>query len=261
MGSVFGKETVAEPHFDVLLERNTATTYEVRKYGERFAATCTYEANASGDSMDSPFRILAQYIGVFGTPQNEGGQSISMTAPVATSGTLIDMTAPVTTENTVGGQKVMKFMLPAEYDSLDKIPKPTNPAVTIEDIPPQTGAVHRFNGAFDDEHNREMALKLGRQLMQDGVQNITEAAVLESYQSFGYNPPWTLPFFRRNEVWIELSDDQVGYLTTHYTMLSATLKGSSSVVQYDHYKLAMGVGVLMLGCYAMFKSRRQYSRL
>jgi hypothetical protein len=104
MASIFGKQTVAEPPFDVLLSRSESdvdTSYEIRKYGKRFAATCTYNSDGgSSDDMNSPFRALASYIGVFGKAQNEGDTRISMTAPVVTTGrggTKIDMTAPVVT--------------------------------------------------------------------------------------------------------------------------------------------------------------------
>lgn len=220
MGSVFGKETVKEPHFDVLLERNQQvnTAYEIRKYGERFAASCSYD-----EGTGSPFRALASYIGVFGTPQNEGHESMSMTAPVVIEGgtpiamTAIAMTAPVVMKKESDGKRVMKFMLPAEYDSLSKIPKPTNKAVHIEEIPSQIGVVYRYNGKMDEEHNREKAIELADQLMNDGVDGITESYVLEHFQFWGYNPPFTLPYFRRNEVWVPLTQDQVEYLVNKYT--------------------------------------------
>ena len=76
MGTVFGKESVKEPPFEVQLKRNDVkTSYELRKYGERFAASVEY--SAKGDTS-SPFRTLARYIGVFGTPENEGSTSIAM---------------------------------------------------------------------------------------------------------------------------------------------------------------------------------------
>ncbi|KAL3938275.1 MAG: hypothetical protein SGBAC_006777 [Bacillariaceae sp.] len=218
MGSVFGKQTVAEPHFEVLLDRShVQTPYELRKYGERFAATCVYD---DADGTGTPFRALADYIGVFGRAQNEGHESISMTAPVVmeggtTAGEKMAMTAPVVTE-TQGGKRVMKFMLPAEYDELSKIPKPTNPEVKIEEIPPQVGVVHRYHGSLETEHNTEMATNLADQLMTDGVEGISEDYVLDHFQFWGYNPPMTIPHFRRNEVWVQLTEEQVEYLMQKY---------------------------------------------
>ena len=217
MGTVFGRESVAEPAFDVILERANApvqTSYQVRKYGERFAA----EASYSGNDDNSPFRLLAGYIGVFGNPQNEAAQSIDMTAPVMMhkgGGTSIAMTAPVMKSANEKGEKTMEFVLPAEYDSMSKIPKPTNPNVHIKEIPPQVGAVHRYSGTYDDERNEKMALQLAAQLRKDGVE-ITDEEAASKYQFWGYNPPFCLPPFRRNEVWIELTSEQADRLVKDY---------------------------------------------
>jgi hypothetical protein len=224
MGSVIGKESVAEPVFQILLNRTSLdvkTTYELRKYGERFAAEVSY-SNLEGTG--TPFKALASYIGVFGKPENEGAQAISMTAPVVmeggTTGTPISMAAPVVTENANddqhNGEKTMKFVLPAEYDDLSKIPKPTNPAVHIAKIPPQVGAVHRFSGSMSENTNRQMSASLAQQLMTDGVEGISEDYVLQHYQFWGYNPPFCLPMFRRNEVWVELTESQVDHLLNKF---------------------------------------------
>eukprot|EP00956_Cyclotella_meneghiniana_P039197 scaffold167415_cov66-Cyclotella_meneghiniana.AAC.1 len=269
MSSIFGKQTVAEPPFDVLLQRRQAvdTTYDIRKYGKRFAATCTYTENG-----DAPFTTLARYIGVFGQPQNEGDEKISMTAPVITAtstSTKIDMTAPVVTENR-GDKKVMKFMLPRDYDELSKIPKPLDPSIKIEEIPSQTGAIHRYNGAWDETHNKEMAMDLGLQLQHDGV-NITQEYFMSNWQFWGYNPPFTIPYFRRNEVWVTLNEEQVDFLIENYS--SEIVDGMTMEVQ--HLSLfsvnsgfdAWGAGGLLLVGVVAFtlfvKSRRaqRYSRL
>ena len=242
MGSVFGKESVEEPPHEILLSRNknAKTSYELRKYDKRFAATITYKK--TGDkSENSPFGALAKYIGVFGTPQNEGDKSISMTAPVVMEndkkgGTAISMTAPVVTENVKkegtaiamtapvamvdaaedgsdsSNNKKMMFMLPVEYDSMEKIPKPTNPLVHIEEIPSQTGVVHVYNGRWGEERNKELAKSLADQLIQDGVPNMSEEYVLSNFQFWGYNPPFTLPYFRRNELWVQVNDEQADFL-------------------------------------------------
>ena len=54
-----------------------------------------------------------------------------------------------------------------------------------------------------------MAVGLGKQLEKDGI-NMPDA--LEKFQFWGYNPPFTIPYFRRNEVWIPLIQEQADYL-------------------------------------------------
>lgn len=190
------------------------------------------------NNMGSPFRALAQYIGVFGNPQNEGNESMAMTAPVAMdtrgtqiamtapvvmdqkpNGTPIAMTAPVVMENnneTNEGEKRMKFFLPAEYDDLSKIPKPTNPSVKIAEVSPAVGAVHRYNGSFSDKMNEQKALDLAAQLREDGVTRLDDDYTRQNYEFWGYNPPFTIPMFRRNEVWLELTQEEADMLQQKY---------------------------------------------
>ena len=222
MGSVIGKTGVAEPAYEVLYKQQTTGSfpYEIRKYGQRFAAQASFESSDdSSNDRSSPFRLLAKYIGVFGTPENEGSTAIAMTAPVVMSNagnnkpTSIAMTAPVIMGNKDGKTKTMDFILPAEYDFLDKIPKPTNPAITIHAIPPQVGVVHQYSGSMQDDTCRDKAIQLAKQLQQDGLEGLlTEEQALQMYEYWGFNPPFTLPMFRRNEVWIPLDDKQVDAL-------------------------------------------------
>lgn len=194
MGMVFGKSGVAEPVFTLLHERageNIPVPYEVRQYGERFAIEAAYDDN---NDDNSPFRLLARYIGVFGTPQNQQSKPIAMTAPVATSATPSD------------GRR-MQFVLPAEFDDLSKIPPPTDERVKVVQVAPAVGVVHRFNGSYDSLRGKELAKSLATQLTADGVA-ISEQEALDRYQFWGYNPPFTIPYLRRNEIWIELTSAQ-----------------------------------------------------
>jgi hypothetical protein len=211
MGQVFGRNGVAEPAYSVLHTHNSNFAYEIRRYGVRFAAEATYTG-----TDDSPFRLLARYIGVFGTPENEGNEAMSMTAPVIKAKpTAIAMTAPVMMTSS-GGQKTMMFVLPAEYDSMEKIPRPTNTNVHIKELPAAVGAVHRYSGSMDDNHAQEIAKSLIQQLRDDGV-DISEKDAMEKWQYWGYNPPFTLPMFRRNEVYVELELAQVEHLVNGVT--------------------------------------------
>mmetsp|Transcript_77 Transcript_77/g.156 ORF Transcript_77/g.156 Transcript_77/m.156 type:complete len:227 (+) Transcript_77:220-900(+) len=218
MGMVFGRITVEEPVFKILLERAppaAATSYEIREYGKRFAIEATYDGNSDDGT---PFRLLAGYIGVFGNPQNEGQEKISMTAPVVreNKGQAIAMTAPVVRTNAAEKEEEMKmqFVLPAEFDDISKIPKPTDSRVHVVEIPPAVGAVHRFHGSYEEDRTRGVAVDLAKQLTEDGV-SITEAEAIAHYQFWGYNPPFTIPILRRNEVWIEMTQEQVDSLQSN----------------------------------------------
>jgi hypothetical protein len=163
--------------------------------------------------------LLAKYIGVFGTPENEGSQAIAMTAPVVKEGkkgTAIAMTAPVTMQQEENGKKTMQFILPKEFDEMSKIPKPTNPAVKIVEVPPAVGAVHRFAGSdISMTKGKKMADSLVAQLEKDGL-DLSGMNVMQEMNVWGYNPPWTIPFLRRNEVWLPLTEDQVSKLVNEF---------------------------------------------
>eukprot|EP00529_Nitzschia_sp_RCC80_P027130 CAMPEP_0113520158 /NCGR_PEP_ID=MMETSP0014_2-20120614/43922_1 /TAXON_ID=2857 /ORGANISM="Nitzschia sp." /LENGTH=278 /DNA_ID=CAMNT_0000417961 /DNA_START=9 /DNA_END=845 /DNA_ORIENTATION=+ /assembly_acc=CAM_ASM_000159 len=262
MGSIIGKESVAEPAFKVLLTSPSPSSsvktmpYEIREYGKRFVAQIEYSIsqNNNKDGTGTPFRALAQYIGVFGDAKNHGNQKIDMTAPVSMQqqqqnsggssgqGTKIAMTAPVAMQQrqdqnckesdsdpTGSTTRVMKFFLPADYKDISEIPVPTNPDIKIVEIPPgEVGAVHRFSGTYSNDSNDQIAIDLMKQLRSDMMMMDDEDAttgnddlksllpdcddvgsIKSQYQFFGYNPPFCLPMFRRNEVWIPLTKEQV----------------------------------------------------
>jgi hypothetical protein len=215
MGMIFGKIDVAEPAFKTVLSRAGCTVpYDVRSYGKRFAIETEWTSTGkSNKEMDSSFYALAKYIGVIGQPQNEGTVSIAMTAPVVMEmgkGQKIAMTAPVVMKDSAASQKRMQFILPCEFDDMSKIPKPTNPAVTVKELNPAIGAVHKFSGVFNEKIMMEKAKALGSQLREDGITGkMSDEEVLERFQFWGYNPPFTIPFLRRNEVWIELTEKDV----------------------------------------------------
>ena len=119
------------------------------------------------------------------------------------------MTAPVAMgKDEASGKKVMQFILPSAMDDMSKIPKPTNSEVTVKEIAPEVGAVIRYSGSFNDENHKAKAREFLKQLKDDGL-DLDEGAFMEKHQVWGYNPPWTIPSLRRNEIWIELTDEQV----------------------------------------------------
>lgn len=215
MGMVFGKTGVAEPVYESLFLRSVlknkqhssynnnkySTEYEIRRYATRYAI----ETDQNG--MDNAFRLLAGYIGVGGSPQNEGSKSISMTAPVVSgsgiSGTSMAMTAPVSTTG-----RTMQFYLPAEFDTMDKIPVPSDSRVRIAEVPPATGAVHTFSGSMSEGVANSKVISLVEQLQEDGLE-ISKEDAMTNYLLWQFNPPFTIPALRRNEIWIPLTTEQV----------------------------------------------------
>lgn len=172
-------------------------------------------------------------------------------------------TAPVVMEGE-GSQKRMMFMLPAEYDSMDKIPKPTNPKVHIAEVPSEVGVVHRYNGSMEAGRNRDQARALAGQLIEDGVPDVTEEHVLENFQFWGYNPPFTLPYFRRNEVWLKLDGDQVTYLQEKFPsggLVGGSRGGGSALGAAGIAGLVVGVAAIGLVMRRRGSSSPSYSPL
>jgi hypothetical protein len=111
---------------------------------------------------------------------------------VAQSSETIAMTAPVAQDRAADGWTI-RFFMPSHY-TMDTLPKPTDPAIHLVPVPGQTMAVIRFTGSTSPEavatHQAEL-----RQALATGQWHADGPPV-----AWFYDPPWTLPFFRRNEV-------------------------------------------------------------
>ena len=113
-------------------------------------------ANTTDGKVDTgpAFRALAQYIGVFGQPANEGRQAMAMTAPVTMTpqkpaGERMAMTAPV-----VQSEQKMGFVLPFNYTRLEDAPKPINDKVKLRLVPEKVVACRTFSGWYTHEVGR-----------------------------------------------------------------------------------------------------------
>ena len=106
------------------------------------------------------------------------------------------MTAPVQQQFT-GDDWQISFVMPSEY-TMETLPKPVNEHVTIKEIPAKTFAVITFSGTNSDKNVKDHE----NQLMTYVGAN--ELLVIGTPKYAFYNPPWTLPPMRRNEVMIEI---------------------------------------------------------
>jgi hypothetical protein len=167
---------------------------QIRLYSPVIAA----EVSVTGErqaAISQGFRLLADYI--FGN--NISSQKIAMTAPVQQqSSEKIAMTAPVLQQSDSEGWLV-RFIMPSTY-TMQTLPKPLNPRVRIREIPAERFAAIRFSGKITDDN-----ILTHEKLLGDYVRTNLLVAGGSAVYAF-YNPPWTLPFMRRNEILIRLAD-------------------------------------------------------
>lgn len=170
---------------------------EIRTYGERIAAQ-TVVTGSSEAARNRGFQRLAGYI--FGG--NTARTSIAMTAPVAQAGDgrsqSIAMTAPVA-QGSVGQDRwTIQFFMPSEY-TMASLPVPRDPAVVLAVVPAETYAVLRFSGLGSARAVAEKEAELDAALTGSGWAAAGDPVV------WFYDPPWTLPPLRRNEVAVRVT--------------------------------------------------------
>jgi hypothetical protein len=165
---------------------------EIREYPVRLAAAVTVPGDEIA-ARSTGFRRLAGFI--FGG--NTTNTSISMTAPVAQSSAKIAMTVPVTQSGSAAGWTIM-FYMPAKYTAAT-LPKPNDPGIKIIEAPAQTVAIYRFSGIPGRDATQKAQAVLTAQLANANW--VADGAMFEWF----YDPPWTLPFARRNEVGVPVA--------------------------------------------------------
>lgn len=173
IGSLAMASDIEEPGW-TLIER--LGKVEIRQYEATIQAQTVL---AGSRETTAGFRRLAGFI--FGG--NNRSQKIAMTAPV---------------EESLTAQPVMAFTMPSAYRMSD-LPQPSDDQVVLREIPPRTMATIRFSGwatrgRIDSNSRRLMAV-----LADHGIEPLGEPRLNQ------YNPPWTPPFLRRNEISIEVA--------------------------------------------------------
>ena len=162
-----------EPRYRIV---DTIGEIEIRHYEPSIQAVTTLAHNGQ---TGRGFKRLAGFI--FG--DNSTGESIAMTAPVQ--------------ESLAGPEPEMAFTMPSAYE-MDDLPEPRDGEVWLEEVPERTMAVISFSGWATASRIRKMQARLEATLVDQAFQ------IRGDWLLNQYNPPWTPPFLRRNEIWIEL---------------------------------------------------------
>jgi len=178
-----------EPVFTLVKKEGS---FEIRDYAPVIVAETTLTGSAER-ARNAGFQPLADYI--FAKDRN--GSTIAMTAPVTQAPReQIAMTAPVT-QSSAGDSWTISFTMPASY-TMETLPTPVNPNVRLVAQAARRMAVVRFSGTGSADSMEKARIELLNRVNALGLQTVGEPVF-----AF-YDPPWTLPFFRRNEVMVEL---------------------------------------------------------
>ncbi|XP_002528755.2 heme-binding-like protein At3g10130, chloroplastic [Ricinus communis] len=177
--------------------------YEIREVEPYFIAETTMPGKTGFDlnGASQSFNVLAEYL--FG--KNVTKEKMEMTTPVFTrkvqsDGEKMEMTTPVITKKVEDQDKwQMSFVMPSKYGA--DLPLPKDKTVKIKEVPKKVVAVVAFSGFVTDEDVKQRELKLRNALKNDPLFRVKKGASMEVAQ---YNPPFTLPFTRRNEIAIEI---------------------------------------------------------
>ena len=135
---------------------------------------------------------------------NHQDRRIAMTAPVAEQvdrGTSqkIAMTAPVA--QSLGGEEgwIIRFFMPAKW-TMDSLPRPDDERVRLITLPAESVAVVRFTGDRGPDAIAARTKQLLETLRAIGFEPVGEPT------TWLYDPPWTIPFRRRNEIAIPVDE-------------------------------------------------------
>jgi len=165
---------------------------QIRKYSPLIVAEVTMQGDRQ-KAIYAGFRLLADYI--FGN--NSASSKIAMTAPVTQQkGEKIAMTAPVT-QQSKGDEWTVHFTMPSKY-TMDTLPKPNNQAVVLKVISAKSYIAIKFSGLATKNNITKHQDKLQDYVLEKKINTIGKPI----YAFF--NPPWTIPFLRRNEIMLEL---------------------------------------------------------
>ena len=194
---------IEEPAYKVI---SKSGKFEIRQYAPYLIAQTWVEGDMD-DAGSQGFRRIADFI--FGNNQLPGGQAsskIAMTAPVTMEpqSAKIAMTAPVAMEpsdNTHGMKTAQRwrvqFAMPRQY-TLANIPQPKNPAVTLAEVPEKFVAVLSYSGFNTLQRVQDKTDELLQWMKSSSLVAKSPAQLAR------YDPPWTLPMWRRNEIMVEI---------------------------------------------------------
>ena len=229
--SIFGVQTYEQPKYEVMIDEQP---YELRKYEPYTVAEVTIYDDDIDEAQRRGFRILADYIfgeniarnsahrrvrmkdgevyksneeiDMTGPVMLDANESISMTGPVLLDlndqivvrgpANVVNMITPeemVEFEIDIQQKWTMSFSLPAKY-TLNNAPIPKSPAVRLREKEGELVITRRFSNFVSKEKVEDLGSGLLAWANEKGL--VIEGSV----RIARYDPMWTIPFLRRNEI-------------------------------------------------------------
>jgi hypothetical protein len=178
-----------EPSYRVITQ---SEPFEIREYPPLIVAQVEVPGDLS-EASSAGFRLIANYIFGNNISVRDGGLTTAEPVPEK-----IAMTVPVIAEGK-GDQKswLIQFVMPKQY-TLETLPKPNNPQVKLLPIGSQKLAVIRFTGFVSDDKVQQKTAEL-----MAWIKSRNEV-VSGNPRLARYNPPWSIPWLRRNEILIPI---------------------------------------------------------
>lgn len=208
MGNFFSEAFGGHSHyetFEYTVEKEF-DGWEIRSYPDRVAAQTqikSVDAESGEKKNNNGFMVLAKYIGVFRAPENKkagGGDSegVAMTTPVVMANSEpepVAMTTPVVMNDAKDGQyETMQFILPKKYTKVEEAPVPNSDKVKLVSVPGKMVAAKSFSGRAQHVDMKKAYEELLPEVQKEGYEQCG------TWEGHFFNPPYTLPWLRRNDI-------------------------------------------------------------
>lgn len=186
--------SVAEPDFEVVAKGDG---FELRRYPPFNVAQVQVRADFEQASKRA-FEPLLGYI----KGGNRGGRNLPMMAPVNQQ-PLDEASSSASAPTATTAQRAwrVQFVMPKEYP-LSYLPAPADERVALRRLATRLMAVRRYRGGWDEARYREQETALLEALAASG------ATIIGAPIFARYNAPFVPGFLRRNEVLVEVADDE-----------------------------------------------------
>lgn len=114
------------------------------------------------------------------------------------------MTAPVLESNMTESFHKVSFVMPKAV-SKSNLPKPNDERVLLEQIEKETFLAISFSGRWTESNWQNYQEKLS------AYANKEKISIAPPFIRTKYNPPWSIPFIRKNEVLLKIASQSMFY--------------------------------------------------